>query len=231
MDALVRQLGYVSFSYLELQPLPRVGEPTPFHVTTLRREFYTTYLRENFASYDPILYRAAVSNTPFTWADCPEFCMDGVRRGPKTMARRIIEAAYAYGYTQGLVIPMHAVDKKGELVSSLISLAWGGPTENFGTPATAPRWLRLAAIVFHEQVEELRGPQDDEPLSRTSFTDRELDCMVWAGRGKTIAETAKILKISERTVEFHIQNAMKKLGVHNKVHAVALAIRRGLIAL
>lgn len=42
-------------------------------------------------------------------------------------------------------------------------------------------------------------------------------------------EIAKILNIAEQTVVFHIHNAMEKLGVTTKVHAVAKAVSIGLI--
>ena len=40
----------------------------------------------------------------------------------------------------------------------------------------------------------------------------------------------KKLNISDRTVEWHIDKAMKKLGARNRIQAVVLAIRDGLIA-
>jgi DNA-binding CsgD family transcriptional regulator len=62
-----------------------------------------------------------------------------------------------------------------------------------------------------------------------TLTDRERDMLAWAARGKTVADTAGILKISEETVETHIRNAMRKLDATNKTHAVAKAIYLSLI--
>jgi DNA-binding CsgD family transcriptional regulator len=58
---------------------------------------------------------------------------------------------------------------------------------------------------------------------------RERDVLAWAARGKTVVETADILKISEGTVETHIKRALEKLGVSNKTHGVAKAITLGII--
>jgi LuxR family quorum sensing-dependent transcriptional regulator len=60
---------------------------------------------------------------------------------------------------------------------------------------------------------------------------RERDVLAWAGRGKTVAETPDILKISEGTVETHVKRALEKLNVSNKTHAVAKAITLGVIDL
>ena len=61
------------------------------------------------------------------------------------------------------------------------------------------------------------------------LTDREVEILRWTAIGKTAWEIGSILKISERTVNFHLQNLMGKFGVHNKTHAAAKAMSIGLI--
>jgi DNA-binding NarL/FixJ family response regulator len=61
------------------------------------------------------------------------------------------------------------------------------------------------------------------------LTEREREVLTWVGRGKTSAEIAIILGIRERTVNFHCDQAMKRLDVINRIQAVAKAIERGLI--
>jgi DNA-binding CsgD family transcriptional regulator len=63
------------------------------------------------------------------------------------------------------------------------------------------------------------------------LTDRERDVLSWAGRGKTSAETADILKLSELTVDTHVRNAIAKLDARNKTQAVAKCVWMGLIDL
>lgn len=63
-----------------------------------------------------------------------------------------------------------------------------------------------------------------DPLS-----ERERECLLWVSMGKTAWETASILGRSQRTVEFHLKNATRKLDAANKIHAAALAIRLGLL--
>lgn len=63
----------------------------------------------------------------------------------------------------------------------------------------------------------------------THLTHRELACLTWAAAGKTSAETGFILRISKRTVDYHIYNACRKLEVHNRRTAIALAIQMGLM--
>lgn len=60
---------------------------------------------------------------------------------------------------------------------------------------------------------------------------RELEVIRWCKDGKSYPEIARILGISAKTVEFHIANVMRKLGVNQKISAIIEAARQGLIAL
>ena len=62
-----------------------------------------------------------------------------------------------------------------------------------------------------------------------SLNEREVETLTWAARGKTSAEIAKILGLSKRTVDFHIDNARTKLGVATRIEAAIKAATGGLI--
>lgn len=61
------------------------------------------------------------------------------------------------------------------------------------------------------------------------LSEREIECLQWVSMGKTAWETAAILGRSQRTVEFHLKNAVGKLGASNTLHAAAISIRKGLL--
>lgn len=58
---------------------------------------------------------------------------------------------------------------------------------------------------------------------------RELDCLRWAAAGKSSEETAIILSLSAHTVNSYLKSAIQKLGAVNRVQAVAIAVKLGLI--
>lgn len=70
---------------------------------------------------------------------------------------------------------------------------------------------------------------DEAHPSRARLTAREVECIGRAAQGRTTAETAAELKIAERTVEFHLANAVRKLGAPNKLRAVVIALQQSLI--
>ena len=48
------------------------------------------------------------------------------------------------------------------------------------------------------------------------FTQREVDCLFHFLENRTIAETARFLELSPRTVEFYLKNMKMKVGVKSK---------------
>ncbi|WP_337187604.1 helix-turn-helix transcriptional regulator [Phenylobacterium sp.] len=64
---------------------------------------------------------------------------------------------------------------------------------------------------------------DDDPR----LTSRERDALTWVAEGKSDWEIGVILGLSETTVRFHVDNARRKLGAVNRVHAVAKLLAAG----
>jgi DNA-binding response OmpR family regulator len=61
--------------------------------------------------------------------------------------------------------------------------------------------------------------------------EREVETLTWAARGKTFEEIGTILSLSKRTVEFHLDNARRKLGVATRTQALIKAATGHLIQL
>ena len=69
-----------------------------------------------------------------------------------------------------------------------------------------------------------RGGDGEEEL-----TPREEEIVKLVAEANTTKQIAEILHLSEKTVENHRANAMRKLGMRDRVELVRYAIRRGLI--
>lgn len=67
------------------------------------------------------------------------------------------------------------------------------------------------------------------PPSLASLTPRELEILRLLADGASNQKIADSLYISVMTVRTHVQNVLRKLDVHSKVEAVALALRHRLI--
>jgi DNA-binding NarL/FixJ family response regulator len=69
-----------------------------------------------------------------------------------------------------------------------------------------------------------------EHLGEDDPTARELEVLGLVRDGHRNKQIADRLGISETTVNFHIRNLVEKLGANDRAHAVAIAIRRGLLS-
>jgi LuxR family transcriptional regulator, quorum-sensing system regulator BjaR1 len=65
--------------------------------------------------------------------------------------------------------------------------------------------------------------------TKSVLTSREIEVLRWVAQGKSAQEIGEILEITKRTVDEHVQTAIHKMGASNRTHAVALAIRDGVI--
>ncbi len=78
----------------------------------------------------------------------------------------------------------------------------------------------LAAII---EARLGKGARNEVWSRHVALNDRELECLTWSARGKTSPEIAAILSLSKRTVNFHIENACRKLNVSTRTEAVVKA--------
>jgi DNA-binding NarL/FixJ family response regulator len=83
----------------------------------------------------------------------------------------------------------------------------------------------LVAIIRHRLAAAEKEPEKSE----LRLTEREIQVLTWVARGKSSADIATILEISERTVNFHLDNAMRKAGVATRVQAAVKCAMLGLI--
>lgn len=63
----------------------------------------------------------------------------------------------------------------------------------------------------------------------TKFTKREAEIMSKVYLGQTSRQVADSLKVSPRTVEYHLANIYRKLGVSNRIQAMHEATRLNLL--
>lgn len=68
---------------------------------------------------------------------------------------------------------------------------------------------------------------DDSALLRQKLglTQREGDVLLWIARGKANREIGQILAMSPRTVNKHLEQIFRKLGVENRTSAAAVALK------
>jgi LuxR family quorum-sensing system transcriptional regulator SolR len=215
LDLLARAANELGFDYCALGmrlPLP-FSNPRTVMVNNYPQAWQQRYQSEQYLKTDPTVAQGMVSTRPLLWSEALF-----------ASSRPLWEDARAHGLHVGWAQPAH--DHKG--VASLLTFARSGeviaPSE-FQANAQKMHWLAQAA---HAALSNILAARPDG-MAPIKLTEREVEVLRWAADGKTASESAEILSISERTVIFHIDNAMRKLGAANKTAGVLKAAMLRLI--
>jgi DNA-binding NarL/FixJ family response regulator len=72
-------------------------------------------------------------------------------------------------------------------------------------------------------------PQRDAPKGIDELTERELEVFRLVAKGLSNTEIGQELYISDTTVKTHVTHVLQKLDLRDRVQAVVLAYRSGLV--
>jgi DNA-binding NarL/FixJ family response regulator len=92
-----------------------------------------------------------------------------------------------------------------------------------GLSYLSPELSQRAIEAYRQKAEQVAS----DPYDR--LTTREREVLQLAAEGRTSAEIAEKLVISQRTVEMHRSNMMRKLGLGNQSDLVRYAVWRGIL--
>ncbi len=134
--------------------------------------------------------------------------------------RDFVQACRQQGFRDGITTPVHG--PQGCVAIMMFA---------------APRPLRLdpddeeafshIAMAFYQRVRRLTAAALFQPAEPAHLTSREIECLHWVLEGKTNWEIGVLTGVTARTVQFHLGNASRKLGVVNRVQAAVRALLRG----
>lgn len=90
--------------------------------------------------------------------------------------------------------------------------------------------------VFSRQIEErvIFDPQQHRFVARyesdlSMLTGRQLEVLRHLASGQSVKEIAKLMHLSQKSVDSHKYRIMNKLGIHDRVELARFAIREGLM--
>jgi DNA-binding CsgD family transcriptional regulator len=169
------------------------------------------------AQRDPVMQHCKRCSVPVVW-DQQTYAGAG--------AGDLWEEQAAFGYRTGISLALHLPHGRHFAL---------GMERDRALPRDATqvtRWaaeLQLYAVHAMEAAMQLLvQPAHRPPVP--ALAPRELECLKWSMEGKTAWETGTILGLTERTVVHYLRNAARKLGCVNKQHAIARALRSGLVS-
>lgn len=205
-------LGF-QFCSFKMSAQSQTNQTIAFEKNNYPNEWNALYREAHFSATDPVMSHCQRSVLPFVW-----------KESAFNSAPHLWELATSYGVHLGWTQPLHGPQG----VFSMLTLSRGRgeitPEELYEKAGNA-LWLchAMHTVVANKYAD---GPAA-KPCSK--LTPREIEVLRWSALGKTAAEIAQILCLSERTVGFHNCSSMRKLGVNNKIAAVMVAAKAGFL--
>lgn len=213
IQELAKSIGFEHCAYGLRLPLP-LSNPKTLMVNNYPDGWQQLYQHRNYLAVDPTVRHGLCSAAPVIWTD--KLFMDH--------AREMWEEAHGFGLRFGWAQSVH--DFHGAV--GMLSLS------RSATPISATeqreRRFQIAWLtqISHQRMAESLTPKL-MPEINVQLSNREQEVLRWTADGKTSNEIAVILKISERTVNFHITNITAKLNASNKIAAAIKAAMLGLL--
>lgn len=217
---IVSRLGVDYWFYALDLPVVK-DQPNELRIGTYPESWVRHYFEHNYIRIDPVISHCQDHAVPLIWQDA----IDRTRRllDPTTQrVRQMFDEACEFGLCTGLSVPLHGPGVSWGLMSFASRQYRSRPLQKI-----LPE-VHLLAHYVHEAARRFLLDAAI-PVDVPTLTRRERECLTWAAEGKTSWEIGHMLKISERTAIFHLQNAMHKLRASGRQAAIARAVSLGLI--
>ena len=176
--------------------------------------WWNEYAAKAAQGYDPGIMMAKTSLVPYTWTETMRTLEPiGIDRWPYELARR-------YGIRDALTC----------CIGQRWLVAYWSRQVLCNLLTHPLRMLLIAAAAFAaSRLDQLTGDEPRRFGNQTRITPRELAVLRLVSLGMGTTAIAKLLGIGEETVRSHLKKVQVKLGVHNRAHAAAEAVRQQLI--
>lgn len=186
---------------------PNRGNIVYNYVSPELRRWRDYYHREGFYGVDPWLMAAYQNCGPVYW----KYDV----RGKKDSEREYHSAALAYGICDGMDFPAHGP------FGSYAHLSIYNIDKD-GHKNVSSAYAQEIMFYFTFFAARFRLHYQPNLCTDIDITERERQCLKLTSENYKISAIAKKLGITVGTVNFHLQKAMKKLGVQNKYQAIIL---------
>ncbi|MFE8071754.1 autoinducer binding domain-containing protein [Marinobacteraceae bacterium S3BR75-40.1] len=212
LTAMARDLGFEYCAYGLRSPLP-ITQPKTIMLNNYPDAWRERYADRNYLAIDPTIHHCLFSNRPIVWQE-----------SVFAPARELWEEARANGLRYGWA--QSSRDAQG--MAGMLTLARADDKLTASELFHLEPQLSWLTQVAHTAMSQCLA-SELVPESTARLSARETEVLRWTALGKTASEVSEILSISERTVNFHINNVLFKLDATNKTAASVKAAMLGLL--
>ncbi len=218
----MHDLGYSAFSFTYYSYHPKSKNKIRYDFSSKKlRQWHEHYLSEDYHCIDTTIDATYQTTLPTFWNIKAQI------DNAKTLRERQMRLdSQAFGVEKGVSIPIHG--PSNDFAILMIS-KFKGEKEVVPLENLEHELQNIAHYYYHYVRTHLLKSQPENKAYH--FSKREMQCLVLLAQHYSVTDIAKELKITSRTVNFHIQNINKKFGVKSKYQAVAKALELGLLTL
>lgn len=148
----------------------------------------------------------------------------GLARRHQLENDRLLRHARVLGIEAAVTVPIYF----GATITSIFTFEARELKSDANLPADIIE-IFVPMLHFSQHCLQIIHQKETETKRKLTLTNREIECLRWVAAGKSSWETGQILRCTERTVNFHINNAMRKLNVSKRPMAVAAALGLGVL--
>jgi DNA-binding CsgD family transcriptional regulator len=215
-DVLVEMTQALGFKQYALLHHVDLASPPDHSITLMGYDdaWMEKIVRNRYFQDDPILAASNRRLTGFGWSDVPNIITLTKRQ------RRILQEAAAHGLRDGFTVPVHVA---GEYRGTC-SFGSDQPVELSHSRIGCAQIVGMYSFEVARRIMARRSAAD---VDIPELTQRQLDCLVFVGSGKTNWEIGKILGVSEETVRKHVLDAMRRYNVGKRTLLIVRALFDG----
>ncbi|MFI4957090.1 MAG: autoinducer binding domain-containing protein [Gammaproteobacteria bacterium] len=174
------------------------------------RGWHEYYLANHFEDTDQTLQSNKRALEPIHWDVYTQ-----AKEAKTTKENRLREESIEHGIRRGISFPIHGPNDD---FASLVIHEREGETCFKGLEPHLHE-IHIFGYYYYTQLKKILR-REKTPEKKLALTAREYQCLRLTKENFLAEDIAALLHITPRTVHFHIQNAIKKLGVKNKYQAV-----------
>jgi len=160
---------------------------------------------------DPVMWACQKTVAPFLWSELGNYVT------LTTAQVDILERASRAGVGPGFTVPFHVPGECSGSCSFAVRTGRNLDTDIIPFVQHIACYAFDAARRLSLHKEQLQGGISEAP----GLTERQLDCIVLMAQGKSDWDIGKILSISQRTVQEHLDLARAKYGVGSRTQLLA----------
>lgn len=213
-------IGTFAFTYYAYHPLSKNKLKYDCCSDNWKR-WHQHYIEEGYETIDTTLNNVYQDSLPVMWD-----LQTQLREAKSERERQMRLDGIEFGSEKGISIPIHGPNDDFAILL-LVQMKGETCLDNWENLQDELMLLAQSYYQFVKRILIVNIPNTNQ----YQLNDRELQCILLTAKKRSVREIAEVLEIKERTVNFHLQNANKKMGVQNKYQAVAKAIEKGVIVL